>query len=162
MCSRAILRIARFLAFLVLLQQGYKYLRKKCNFLSLSYVRQELALKINSTFLRPKFKLITIRSERHSGSSWLRLMINRNCPNLTFHLPHKWPLDADGKYGWKHGLLNSNFQLESEDFMIFLFRNWTSWLHKMRQNTYEKIPPNTAGDFWILVMGRIGWLENQK
>ena len=128
---------------------------------------------------RPPIEMITIRGERHSGTGWLRKMINKNCEDLKFTIgkipnpdykpnqvksknqnstnrdpkhpnrkkidkiePKTIWLDADGKYGWKHGLLPEHFEMNSTDFLIVLFRDIRTWIPKMREVTYEKIPKN--------------------
>ena len=95
-----------------------------------------------------KIKLVTIRGERHSGTGWLRQMLSQNCPNLQWkvrqnkptnnhrNIPH-W-VDADGKYGWKHAILDK--PVDEKDLVIFVFRNITSWIPRMRLKTYETMP----------------------
>ena len=88
-----------------------------------------------------KIKLVSIRGERHSGTGWLRQMLSENCPHLQWKIKrgNKY-IDADGKYGWKHAILNE--PIESDDLMIFVFRNIGTWIPRMRLNTYEKQPKN--------------------
>ena len=135
-------------------------------------IQQKIKTTQSPTIKEPKKRknLIAIKGERHSGTNWLRQLIKSNCPEVVFELEKEWKnvtktiigkdkkpfkitkieevttLDADGKYGWKHGLLNSNFsqQIEEQDLVIILFRNWTSWLPKMRLENYQihKIPKN--------------------
>ena len=43
-------------------------------------------------------------------------------------------------YGWKHSKMTDD--IEPQDLMIFVFRNISTWLPRMRLNTYEKYPRN--------------------
>merc|ERR1711862_601222 len=95
--------------------------------------------------------LISIRGERHSGTNWLRQLILENCPKLKFQIysnddenteedkKQNLLYDADGKYGWKHGLLHDNFDqlLDQNDVLLVIFRDWRSWLPKMRSQNYQ-------------------------
>ena len=51
----------------------------------------------------PEIKLISIRGERHSGTSWLRRIVSKNCPNLCSAVPthgreNLEEIDSDDKY----------------------------------------------------------------
>lgn len=75
---------------------------------------------------------------------------NRQNSNLNLNLQslqntltkYQERLDADGIYGWKHAALDDNFSLKENHFMIIMFRNFSSWIPKMREVTYEKYPRN--------------------
>ena len=128
----------------------------------LSSGRSSKRLKINS---------ITIRGERHSGTGFLRVIIGKNCPEMTFKIkcedyrgrsakncngnlftkgheiglsnqtdPWLHNLNIDEKYDWKHSVLKQNTVLDPEDLMIVIFRNYSTWLPKMRDVTYVDVP----------------------
>lgn len=81
-------------------------------------------------------KLVTIRGERHSGTGWLRGTLLKNC-RLQWLKPSQGSLDADGKYGWKHGELRS--ELDPGDFLIVLTRNASTWLQKIQAEPYAPL-----------------------
>ena len=119
-----------------------------------------------------EINLISIRGERHSGTNWLRQLILKNCPKLTYQIYSEPELvslnvpdpknpgktiskitedkmflyDADGKYGWKHGLLHDDFDqlLDKSDILVIIFRDWRTWIPKMRKQNYQqsRIPRN--------------------
>ena len=110
---------------------------------------KKLNLSVKSNKNNNLVNLISIRGERHSGTGWLRQLINKNCPKLTTIIdpkaqtsgPNKgFPLDADGKFGWKHGLLKPNLFIPKNEFIIIIFRDWRTWIPKMRENSYERMP----------------------
>ena len=82
-------------------------------------------------------RLVTIRGVQHSGTGWLRGTLLRHC-----RLQWKWnnATDADGKYGWKHGMLPPSVHersgLARGDFLIVLTRAANTWLQKMRAEPY--------------------------
>ena len=92
----------------------------------------------------PKISLISIRGERHSGTSWLRRIISKNCPNLVTKQPthnrNSTILDSDEKYGWKHAAFKPDLKIEENDLIIIIFRNYSTWLPRLRLQTYEKLP----------------------
>ena len=90
--------------------------------------------ELNSINSKSPKKLITIRGERHTGTNWVRQIINQNCPKLIWSISKN--LDADGKYGWKHGILPNNFTLSSDDFMVIIYRDFRSWVPKMYEEPY--------------------------
>jgi len=100
----------------------------------------------HSTFFkkRPKIKLVAIKGERHSGTNLLRWILKKNCPKLIWELQQEdengtnQTIDADGKYGWKHGLMRED--LTPDDFMVFVTRDVRTWMNRMRLKTYEKRP----------------------
>ena len=47
----------------------------------------------------------------------------------------KQTIDADGKYGWKHGLMRED--LAPDDFMVFVTRDVKTWTNRMRLRTYS-------------------------
>ena len=130
-------------------------------------------LKVNlPTPARIKINSVIIRGERHSGTSFLRSIIGKNCPEMTFEMkcedyrgdlvkncdgtaftkgqkillsnqtdPWLHNLTIDEKYGWKHSILSNETVLDRGDLMIVIFRNYSSWLPKMRQKTYEHVSP---------------------
>lgn len=87
---------------------------------------------------RGAVKGITLRGERHTGTGWLRQLVNSNMPELEWMLAAN--LDMDGKYGWKHGLLDK--PVEEDDLLVVIFRDAISWLPKMRVENYEAQPRN--------------------
>jgi len=93
---------------------------------------------------RPEFKLVAIKGERHSGTNLLRWILKKNCPKLIWELQREdengtnQTIDADGKYGWKHGLMRED--LAPDDFMVFVTRDVRTWINRMRMKTYEKRP----------------------
>uniref|UniRef100_A0A7S3K106 Apple domain-containing protein n=1 Tax=Aureoumbra lagunensis TaxID=44058 RepID=A0A7S3K106_9STRA len=98
----------------------------------------------NQTFLTHKRRpedsirfgpIVTIRGERHSGTNWVRALVNHNCKELLFHFTPD--LDADGVYAWKHGLSPLNWSQDTKDIMIFILRSASSWLPKMRHTAYN-------------------------
>lgn len=125
---------------------------------------------------RLKIRGITIRGERHSGTGFLRQLITRNCPEMTSEItceeyrgdldkscekrsPWLQNLDIDEKYGWKHSVLNSEKILDPEDLLIVVFRNYTTWLPKMRKETYERVPKKNIPMHDFL---RSNWLPDFK
>lgn len=49
-------------------------------------------------------------------------------------------LDADGKYGWKHSTLSLSNPPDLNDLIIIVFRNISTWIPRIRKNTYENLP----------------------
>lgn len=82
--------------------------------------------------------MISIRGERHTGTNWLRQIINQNCPGLKWQINES--TDADGKYGWKHSILPDDFKLNETDVMIFIYRDFKTWAPKMYQEPYAHVP----------------------
>lgn len=79
--------------------------------------------------------IATIRGERHSGTNWVRAMIETNCPSLHHRLSQS--LDSDGAYGWKHGMSPDNFSPTSKDALIIVVRSAASWVPKMKRVAYN-------------------------
>lgn len=79
--------------------------------------------------------IATIRGERHSGTNWVRAMLEANCPSLGHRLSAS--LDSDGAYGWKHGPSPRNWSPDSKDAMIVLVRSAASWVPKMKRVAYN-------------------------
>ena len=79
--------------------------------------------------------LVSVRGERHSGTNWVRVMLNKNCPRM----PHRLSatLDCDGAYGWKHDLVPAHFDARSGDRMVVVLRNAAQWLPKMKRTSYN-------------------------
>lgn len=79
--------------------------------------------------------LVTVRGERHSGTNWVRAMVDKNCA-----LGHRLgpTLDSDGMYGWKHGFVPDNWSPDTLDAMIVLVRSAASWVPKMKRSAYNQ------------------------
>ena len=107
-------------------------------------------------------KIITIRGERHSGTSWLRKMITKNCPKIKYDFINQ---DADGRYGWKHSLIDDqallkiNKDLPDAVFVISIFRDYKTWLWKMKENNYinERIGPKSGKNVEFSKFLRENW-----
>lgn len=118
-------------------QKIYKFITFIC-ILTAIYSINRIRSKRKNTI-----KLVAIKGERHSGTSLLRWILNKHCPQLTWKLQIEQngvnkTIDADGKYGWKHGLIRKD--LEEGDFMIFVTRDAKTWTRRMSLKTYEKRP----------------------
>ena len=121
---------------------------------------------------RIKINSVIIRGERHSGTGFLRTIINKNCPEMTSKIKCEdyrgdWVKNCNGtaftkgqknglsnqtdpwlhnlgindKYDWKHSILKPETVLDPEDLMIVIFRNYSTWLPKMRETPYEEQIP---------------------
>ena len=109
-----------------------------------NYVERKGSMDIE---IQPQVQTVD-KFEKHWPGQAQRQNLHQNIPNHR-RLPPRPPpqpktiwLDADGIYGWKHSLIPSNFSLNNTDFLIILFRDIKTWLPKMREVTYEKIPRN--------------------
>jgi len=83
----------------------------------------------------------SIRGERHSGTGWLRQLLQRNIKNSQYKLDNN--LDMEAKYGWKHAEIDPNLDTGC-DVILFIFRDYKTWIPRMRLNTYERTPPSNV------------------
>eukprot|EP00053_Salpingoeca_punica_P012604 m.113006 g.113006 ORF g.113006 m.113006 type:complete len:335 (+) comp15991_c0_seq1:36-1040(+) len=75
-------------------------------------------------------RFIAIRGERHSGTNWLRTLLNLNCGNHT---------NADDAFGWKHDFFSNPMQCDpTKGVWIVLLRSAADWLPAMALDTFEK------------------------
>ena len=79
--------------------------------------------------------IVTIRGERHSGTNWLRVMVDKNC-DVPHHLSER--LDSDGAYGWKHDFVPDGFDGRSRDALVVVFRSAATWAPKMKAIAYNQ------------------------
>lgn len=79
--------------------------------------------------------LVTVRGERHSGTNWVRAMVDKNC-GVGHRLAPS--LDSDGVYGWKHGFVPDNWSPDTLDAMVVLVRSAASWVPKMKRSAYNQ------------------------
>ena len=113
---------------------------------------------------RIKIKGITIRGERHTGTGFLRALIIKNCPEMTFRIectefrgdlftydlrkncandevdPWLHNMIIDEKYGWRHSKIDTGKFMDPEDLMVVIFRKASSWIPKMQKLTYSASP----------------------
>ena len=118
-----------------------------------------------------RIKTITIKGERQSGIKQLKQILSISCPNLAFddynYGSIGWPygLMREGKrVGFSKSLdygdsgedidesvngdldKEASIKLRKHDFVIFLFRNYSTWLPEMKKINYEnnyELPKNT-------------------
>lgn len=79
--------------------------------------------------------IVTIRGERHSGTNWVRAVLEKNCGSLAHKLGPA--LDSDGAWGWKHGFVPASWTPQTKDVMVILLRSAATWLPKMRTTAYN-------------------------
>ena len=56
---------------------------------------------------------------------------------------HNQTLDTDGLYGWKHSTIDPKTTqkiINDNTLIIIMFRDFKSWIHKMKKESYEKVP----------------------
>jgi len=103
----------------------------------------------SSSWPYPTYKEIIIKGERHSGTNWVRSILEKNVKKSV--VVDQNSLDI----GWKHGFLPPDGwgrPIEQDDLLIVVTRDVFTWLPKMYQETYdpemrEKGKRNTFHDF---------------
>jgi hypothetical protein len=117
------------------------------------------------SIIQDKFKddnLVTIRGFYSSGTNWLRKLFSKNCARLLFMKivtpplppnPKRISLDADGLYGWKHGLFLhkelDKFTSRPNHKMVIISREAPTWLvsaWKMNAMVRGIVPPPVVKD----------------
>jgi len=88
--------------------------------------------------------IVSFRSERNSGSNWLRSRVNDNTKGLWFSklqpLKGCIAVDADGLLGWKHAHLDPavDTYVPKNLLLIVVFRDVFRWLVSMYYHSYTK------------------------
>lgn len=90
-----------------------------------------------------------------SGTNWLRQLFNLNCPGLDFKLVSDnagFELDADGLYGWKHGMFTPDevetLRQHPEHILVVITKDAFSWAESFwasRTESFEGAPSVSAG-----------------
>lgn len=82
----------------------------------------------------PTYKEIIIKGERHSGTNWVRSILEKNVKKSI--LVDQTSLDI----GWKHGFLPPDGwgrPIEQDDLLLVVTRDVFTWLPKMYIETYD-------------------------
>ena len=82
----------------------------------------------------PDFKEIIIKGERHSGTNWIRSMLQHNVKEGIEVSQESMEL------GWKHGFLPPNGwgrPLTENDLLLVITRDIFTWLPKMAKQAYD-------------------------
>jgi len=121
----------------------------ECKNIKGEYIKNKVKIQENCIFdnINGKLKIniltnnIFVCGYYHTGTNWMKDLIIKNTPNNTIYTPkheHKFILDNNKIFRFgKHGKLNNTILSQKKLVIIYLIRDFESWIKSFVRASYE-------------------------